>query len=47
MYMCLAQAEVKHYVEHNKMLRFMIFDLQACQGCNVSAYALLAKLDKA
>lgn len=40
------EAEVKHYVEHNKqveqrvlsllplrMLRFMIFDLQACQGC--------------
>eukprot|EP00435_Cladocopium_sp_Y103_P031996 s911_g8.t1 len=37
---------VRHYVENNKMLRFIIFDLQACQGCNVSAYALLAKLDK-
>ncbi|CAK9033298.1 unnamed protein product [Durusdinium trenchii] len=37
---------VRHYVESNKMLRFMIFDLQACQGCNISAYALLAKLDK-
>ena len=55
-----------------RVLRFMVFDLQACQGCmglnvvlqirpvalqvplnkscfrgNVSAYALLAKLDKA
>ncbi|CAE7313897.1 unnamed protein product [Symbiodinium necroappetens] len=37
---------VRQYVECNKVLRFIVFDLQACQGCNVSAYALLAKLDK-
>eukprot|EP00442_Polarella_glacialis_P038606 CAMPEP_0115163758 /NCGR_PEP_ID=MMETSP0227-20121206/72679_1 /TAXON_ID=89957 /ORGANISM="Polarella glacialis, Strain CCMP 1383" /LENGTH=183 /DNA_ID=CAMNT_0002576083 /DNA_START=82 /DNA_END=629 /DNA_ORIENTATION=+ len=37
---------VKQYVERNSAVRFMIFDFRACQGCNVSACALLSKLDK-
>eukprot|EP00930_Biecheleria_cincta_P004710 TRINITY_DN105638_c0_g1_i1.p1 TRINITY_DN105638_c0_g1~~TRINITY_DN105638_c0_g1_i1.p1 ORF type:complete len:882 (+),score=153.52 TRINITY_DN105638_c0_g1_i1:24-2648(+) len=37
---------VRQYVEHNDHVRFLVFDMQACQGCNVSACSLLAKLDK-
>eukprot|EP00931_Biecheleriopsis_adriatica_P069422 TRINITY_DN43274_c0_g1_i1.p1 TRINITY_DN43274_c0_g1~~TRINITY_DN43274_c0_g1_i1.p1 ORF type:complete len:919 (+),score=156.20 TRINITY_DN43274_c0_g1_i1:40-2796(+) len=37
---------VRQYVEHASGVRYMVFDLLACQGCNVSACALLAKMDK-
>eukprot|EP00928_Gymnodinium_smaydae_P044080 TRINITY_DN29429_c0_g1_i1.p1 TRINITY_DN29429_c0_g1~~TRINITY_DN29429_c0_g1_i1.p1 ORF type:complete len:919 (+),score=86.70 TRINITY_DN29429_c0_g1_i1:49-2757(+) len=37
---------VRQYVEYNRNVQYIIFDLNACQGSNVTACSLLAKLEK-